>query len=80
MERATYGEFERARRTGITCPLCGEAPYIGVQWECGPDGCGHPFDTFETRGKCPKCKAQFSATECLNCGRWSPHHAWYRAR
>lgn len=65
-------------RPGIACPRCGTSPMAGVQWECGPDGCGFPFDTFETHGTCPQCDARFTITWCPTCHQPSPHEAWYR--
>ncbi len=68
------------RRDGIACPVCSRTPLVGEQWVCGPDGCGFAFDTFASRGRCPRCDAQFAVTWCPGCGKPSPHQAWYRAR
>ena len=64
-------------RAGIRCPSCAAHPTAGMQWFCGPDGCGGSFDTFASRGRCPHCNAQFTWTQCLSCGRISGHQAFY---
>jgi hypothetical protein len=69
---------EPAGRDRIACPRCGFVPWKGIQWVCAPDGCGGHFDTFETRGKCPHCSAQFAWTACPGCHQVSSHAAWYR--
>jgi hypothetical protein len=38
----------------IRCPLCGWQPAKTDRWVCSP-GCGHLWNTFETRGVCPAC-------------------------
>ena len=65
-------------RRDIACPRCGTPPVVGVQWMCGPDGCGFPFETFDTHAVCPRCDAHFTVTWCPRCGQPSPHTAWYR--
>jgi len=65
--------------TEIRCPLCTWIYTPGIRWTCGPDGCGMPFDTFKTGGKCPRCDAKFSVTWCPACGKPSPHSRWYEA-
>lgn len=67
-----------AQRTNVACPGCGFAPFVGMQWFCGPDGCGGMFDTFASRAKCPHCEAQFQWTMCPACGKTHSHAAWYR--
>lgn len=62
------------RRDGFACPQCKTAPPIGDYWKCGQ--CGQPFDTFQTRGVCPHCAAQFSVTRCLDCDAVSPMSEW----
>ena len=64
-------------RPGIACPRCGWQPYVGARWVCAPDGCGTAWDTFETGARCPGCDARFVWTDCLACGRRSPHQDWY---
>jgi hypothetical protein len=65
-------------RDGIACPRCGFVPWKGLQWMCGPDGCGGTFDTFETHAHCPHCAAHFMWTQCVSCHEVSPHAAWYQ--
>jgi acetylornithine deacetylase/succinyl-diaminopimelate desuccinylase-like protein len=59
-------------------PECSVSPAIGTLWTCSPDGCGGRFDTFDTRGRCPHCGAQFAWTMCPSCHIVSAHRAWYR--
>jgi len=40
-------------------------------------GCGHVWNTFDTRGLCPGCSHQWKHTACLSCTRWSLHEDWY---
>jgi Zn-dependent protease len=62
------------RREGFACPSCRTAPPTGAYWQCGQ--CGQPFDTFQTRGVCPHCAAQFADTVCLDCGELHPMSEW----
>ena len=62
------------RRDGFACPRCHTAPPVGPYWKCGQ--CGQPFDTFESRGTCPYCQAQFPVTRCLDCGGLHPLSEW----
>ncbi len=62
------------RRPGYACPSCRTAPPVGAYWGCGQ--CRQPFDTFETRGACPKCGAQYLKTACLDCGEQHPMSEW----
>ena len=62
----------------VACPHCGDVPTEYDRWICAPDGCGHSWNTFATRARCPECGAQFAWTACLRCGRISAHEAWYR--
>jgi predicted amidophosphoribosyltransferase len=55
------------RRGGFVCPTCQQPPIIGPLWRCAQ--CGQAFDTFESRGICPHCGAQFATTRCPECGR-----------
>jgi Zn-dependent protease len=65
------------RREGFACPSCRTAPPLGALWRCGK--CGGAFDMFLTRGNCPHCGTQFSATQCLDCGTSSPVSGWVQA-
>jgi Zn-dependent protease len=62
------------RRQGFACPSCRTAPPAGAYWGCGE--CRKPFDTFETRGACPHCGAQYAMTTCLDCGEQHPMSEW----
>jgi Zn-dependent protease len=62
------------RRPGYACPSCRTAPPVGAYWSCGR--CQLPFDTFETRGVCPHCQAQFDRTMCLDCQEQRPLNDW----
>ena len=65
------------RREGFACPACKTAPPLGDFWKCGR--CGQAFDTFQTRGVCPNCAAQYPVTTCLDCGAQSPMSEWMAA-
>lgn len=62
----------------IRCPQCLWQPRKHDTWVCDP-GCGHVWNTFNTRGLCPGCQRQWRETSCHRCRRWSPHHAWYES-
>jgi len=62
------------RRDGFACPSCKTPPPLGPIWRCGK--CGGAFDTFVTLGVCPHCGAQFSTTQCLDCGSLRPINEW----
>jgi hypothetical protein len=61
----------------IRCPACAWQPAPADTWNCNPGGCGHTWNTFETRGVCPACSRQWRETACLRCGVWTPHEDWY---
>jgi hypothetical protein len=61
-------------RQRIRCPQCLWRPAKDDRWYCD---CGHAWNTFETRGRCPNCQKQWTHTECLRCTGWSLHEAWY---
>ena len=77
-ETAVAREAQRENsRDRIRCPLCGFPPWPGLIWQCGGDGCGYSWDTFATRGVCPRCQCQWTQTQCPACHGWSPHEDWY---
>jgi hypothetical protein len=59
---------------GIRCPKCQWTPRAKNIWACK---CGHRWNTFDTRGLCPRCRYQWEITACLQCGATSPHLEWY---
>jgi hypothetical protein len=61
-------------RARIRCPQCRWQPGPNDRWFCD---CGHAWNTFQTRGRCPACQKQWAVTECLRCGGWSAHEDWY---
>jgi hypothetical protein len=64
---------------GIRCPVCYWRPQKHDTWMCNP-GCGHVWNTFDTRGCCPECNKQWHQTACLRCGEWSLHESWYERK
>ena len=58
----------------IQCPKCHWKPSESDRWACT---CEHSWNTFETHGRCPGCGKQWTQTQCLHCGDWSPHEDWY---
>jgi hypothetical protein len=65
---------------GIRCPKCRWRPVASSRWWCNRPRCGHTWNTFDTRGKCPKCTYQWRETACLKCSKWSLHEDWYEPR
>ncbi len=73
---------EKAR---IRCPHCRWQPRRNSIWTCLPigypeflaHGCGHSWNTFDTRGLCPGCSHQWLNTSCLACGQWALYEDWY---
>lgn len=61
----------------IYCSNCGWQPVPESRWGCT---CGHAWNTFDTRARCPDCKKQWSDTQCLDCQAWSPHQDWYHGK
>jgi Zn-dependent protease len=62
------------RRQGFACPSCRTAPLLGENWRCAL--CGLNFDTFESRGVCPHCAAQYPTTMCGDCGKSHSMDEW----
>ncbi len=65
---------ERIGRPRIRCPKCRWQPSRTSRWYCR---CGHAWNTFDTRGRCPSCGYQWRDTACHSCHEWSAHDAWY---
>jgi hypothetical protein len=63
----------------VYCPLCRWRPSAGSLWNCtrAIGGCGTSWNTFETRGVCPKCHWHWEITQCLACHKFSLHEQWY---
>lgn len=62
----------------IACPKCDWEPDGSPYWSCT---CGHIWNTFDTAGRCPKCRKQWEWTQCVisagGCTAKSPHLDWY---
>ena len=58
----------------IQCSICEWTPDGKGHWTCS---CGHKWDTFTTKGKCPNCGIQWRDTDCPSCGTSLPHEKWY---
>lgn len=58
----------------IRCPRCRWRPRPADRWGCR---CGHAWNTFDTRGLCPRCEYRWRHTQCLRCREFSPHEDWY---
>jgi hypothetical protein len=67
---------DKHRRLRIRCPRCHWEPGKADRWCCAP-GCGHIWNTFDTRALCPGCSKQWAHTVCLSCDVSSAHEAWY---
>ena len=70
----TRREKTRSGHRGIRCPRCAWRPGPKDRWACR---CGHVWNTFDTRGRCPACAFQWHLTACLSCNQFSPHEDWY---
>ena len=60
----------------IFCPVCAWRPGPRARWVCRP-GCGLLWNTFDTRGICPRCYKVWRYTRCPSCKDMSLHEAWY---
>lgn len=58
----------------IQCPSCEWEEDGKKLWQCS---CGNKWNTFSTKGVCPKCKTQWEETSCPACHKSHPHSAWY---
>jgi len=72
--RPSWANRKALADLGHACPLCGWSPNKQDLWSCT---CGHAWNTFDTGGVCPGCMHQWTSTQCLACGRGSPHSDWY---
>ena len=61
----------------IQCSVCEWQPDGEIHWACS---CGHRWNTFKTKGKCPNCKTQWKDTWCPGCGKSTPHKNWYKTK
>jgi hypothetical protein len=63
----------------IYCPKCEWRPQADSRWLCTRrmGGCGHVWNTFDTRGVCPRCNFSWEITACLSCKQFSLHESWY---
>ena len=57
------------------CPHCRWQAGPADEWLC--NRCGWVWNTFSTHGICPGCEYHWMETQCLSCGEWSAHQAWY---
>ena len=57
------------------CPGCGWIPDGSPFWECGK--CSEEYDTFASRGKCPKCSKEATLTQCVGCGKRDRHESFW---
>jgi hypothetical protein len=67
------------RTPQIYCPRCAWHPSAASRWVCARriGGCGHVWNTFDTRGVCPKCRWKWEIAACLSCRQFSLHEARY---
>lgn len=61
----------------IQCPSCEWQTDDKNHWACD---CGHQWNTFTTKGICPKCKRQWEETGCPACHKSNLHSAWYHTQ
>ena len=52
----------RTRATAFAARSAVFPPWPGLTWQCDGDGCGYSWDTFATRGVCPRCHCEWSPT------------------
>jgi len=67
------------REVLIYCPCCCWRPAAASRWSCSRElgGCGKSWNTFDTRGVCPRCHWKWEITQCPSCSQFSPHEKWY---
>ena len=68
---------KRKQEKIIQCSICEWNPDGEKHWGCS---CGHLWNTFDTKEKCPKCKTQWKNTRCPGCGKSTPHNDWYKTK
>lgn len=73
----TSGTVQAFSTLAHRCPQCLLHPGPADEWLC--NRCGSVWNTFTTHGVCPGCRYEWTETQCLNCGEWSAHEAWYVA-
>lgn len=61
----------------IQCSSCEWSPDGDKHWSCS---CGHLWNTFTTKGKCPNCGTQWKDTWCPACGKTTAHKDWYKTK
>lgn len=61
----------------IQCTTCEWKPDGEKHWACS---CEHKWNTFMTKGKCPKCKTKWENTRCPACGKSTTHSKWYKTK
>lgn len=69
-----YAQASRPTVASVSCPQCSYQPAEDDTWLCD---CGHEWNTFATRGRCPACGKTHQATGCPACDSASDHSAWY---
>ncbi len=67
---------DHPKKPRIRCPRCEWQPSKNSRWSCVKE-CDCSWNTFDTHGKCPRCRRQWRVTACLKCSRYSPHEDWY---
>jgi hypothetical protein len=69
------------KRVDIFCPKCAWTPRSESRWTCTKKlgGCGITWNTFDTRGICPKCSCKWEITQCHGCKDFSLHKDWYHS-
>ncbi len=62
--RARVSILGRPRHQHARCPVCGEAPPMGLGVRCAQ---GHAFDPFMSDGWCNQCGGKSGPVPCLSC-------------
>lgn len=69
-----YRQATRSAVEPVACPQCSYQPADDDVWQCD---CGHLWNTFATKGRCPACSKTHDTTACPACDAASEHNAWY---